>query len=306
MLHRSNLSSIPAPPSFRHRIRSPGRTGEQSWTKARCHRGVRCHPWGGQTAATASPWCCKAAARWVRTQAGVYQALHEAKLEPDWIAGVSIGGINGAIIAGNPPEQRLERLRQFWETITARPTALFVPDGDNPRRLANMWSSMLTMTLGQPGFFTPNVPNPWISPRGSATSTSFYDNAPLYQTLRGLVDFDYLNNNGVRYACGAVNVRSGNFAYFDTAETIIEAQHVMASGALPPALPMMQVGTDWFWDGGLVSNTPLQHVFENLGATSTLVFQVDLFSARGPLPRDMGEVLARQKGIQVTPAAPGW
>jgi NTE family protein len=231
-------------------------------------------------------------------QGGVYQALHEAGLEPDWIAGVSIGGINGAIIAGNPPERRLERLRQFWDTITARPTSLFVPDGDNPRRLANAWSSMLTMALGQPAFFTPNVPNPWISPRGSATATSFYDNAPLNKTLREMVDFDYLNHNGIRYACGSVNVRSGNFVYFDTAETIIQPAHVMASGALPPALPMMQVGTDWFWDGGLVSNTPLQHVFENIGTTSTLVFQVDLFSARGSLPRDMGDVLARQKDIQ--------
>jgi len=231
-------------------------------------------------------------------QGGVYQALHEAGLEPDWIAGVSIGGINGAIIAGNPRERRLERLRQFWETITARPTSLFVPDGDDPRRMANMWSSMLTMTLGQPGFFTPTIPNPWISPRGSATATSFYDNAPLRQTLGELVDFDYLNSNGTRYACGSVNVRSGNFVYFDSTETIIEPEHVMASGALPPALPMMQVGTDWFWDGGVVSNTPLQHVFDNIGAISTLIFQVDLFSARGRLPRDMGDVLARQKEIQ--------
>jgi NTE family protein len=231
-------------------------------------------------------------------QGGVYQALHEAGLEPDWIAGVSIGGINGAIIAGNPPERRLERLRQFWDNITARPTSLFVPDGDDARRMANIWSSTLTMTLGQPGFFAPTVPNPWLSPRGSATATSFYDNAPLRRTLDELVDFDTLNSNGTRYACGSVNVRTGNFLYFDTTETIIEPEHVMASGALPPALPMMQVGTDWFWDGGVVSNTPLQHVFDNIGCVSTLIFQVDLFSARGRLPRDMGEVLARQKQIQ--------
>ena len=231
-------------------------------------------------------------------QAGVYQALHEGELEPDWVAGVSIGGINGALIAGNPPERRLERLRQFWETITARPTSLFVPDGDDPRRLLNAWSSMLTMTLGQPGFFTPNVPSPWHSPRGAATATSFYDNAPLRQTLLQLVDFDYLNSSDTRYACGAVNVRTGNFAYFDSAETIIGPSHVMASGALPPALPMVQVGTDWFWDGGIVSNTPLQHLCQNIGNVSTLVFQVDLFSARGGLPRDMADVQARQKDIQ--------
>jgi NTE family protein len=231
-------------------------------------------------------------------QGGVYQALHEVGLEPDWITGVSIGSINGAIIAGNPRERRLERLRQFWDTITARPTSLFVPDGDDARRLANTWSSMLTMALGQPGFFAPNVPNPWVSPRGSATATSFYDNAPLRRTLLDLIDFDYLNSNGMRYACGAVNVRTGNGIYFDSAHTVIEPDHVMASGALPPALPMVQVGTDWFWDGGVVSNTPLQHLADNIGSLSTLVFQVDLFSARGPLPRDMPDVLARQKDIQ--------
>jgi NTE family protein len=231
-------------------------------------------------------------------QAGVYQSLHEAGLEPDWLTGVSIGGINAAIIAGNPRERRLERLQQFWDTITARPTTLFTPDGDDPRRLVNAWSSLLTMTLGQPGFFKPQVPNPWLSPRGSRTATSVYDSAPLRETLLQVVDFDYLNSNGTRYACGAVNVRSGNFAYFDSSETTIGPEHVMASGALPPALPMVQVGTDYYWDGGIVSNTPLQHLFENIGCESTLVFQVDLFSARGALPRDMPDVLARQKDIQ--------
>ena len=230
-------------------------------------------------------------------QAGVYQALHEGELEPDWVAGVSIGGINGALIAGNPPERRLERLRQFWETITARPTSLFVPDGDDPRRLLNAWSSMLTMTLGQPGFFTPTVPSPWHSLRGAATATSFYDNAPLRQTLLQLVDFDYLNSSDTRYACGAVNVRTGNFAYFDSAETIIGPSHVMASGALPPALPMVRIGTDHFWDGGIVSNTPLQHLLDQQDKMNSLVFQVDLFSARGALPRDIQEVLARHKDI---------
>lgn len=231
-------------------------------------------------------------------QAGVYQALHEGGLEPDWIAGISIGGINGAIIAGNPPEQRVERLRRFWETITARAGAAFVPDGDDPRRALNIWSSMQTMALGQPGFFAPQPVNPWLSPRGARTATSFYDSAPLRQTLQALVDFDYLNSNGTRYACGSVNVRTGNFVYFDNTQTQIGPEHVMASGALPPALPMVQVGTDWYWDGGVVSNTPLQHVFDHIGSESTLVFQVDLFSARGRLPRDMADVLARQKDIQ--------
>jgi NTE family protein len=231
-------------------------------------------------------------------QAGVYQALHEAGLHPDTVAGVSIGSINAAIIAGNPPERRIERLRDFWETITARPVSLFVLDGDGARKATNIWSALLTTTLGQPGFFTPNPVNPWLSPRGSKTATSFYDTTPLRDTLLRLVDFDLLNSGAVRYAAGAVNVINGNFAYFDTTQVKILPQHVMASGALPPAFPPVQIGTDYYWDGGLVSNTPLQHVLENAASLHLLIFQVDLFSARGVLPRDMDDVLARQKDIQ--------
>jgi NTE family protein len=231
-------------------------------------------------------------------QAGVYQALHETGLEPDWVAGVSIGGINSAIIAGNPPERRLERLREFWETITARHIWFYTPDGDDPRKARNSWSSTMTMLFGQPGFFTPHTPNPWFSLRGSKTATSFYDNTPLRETLLRLVDFDLLNRKAVRYACGAVNVLNGNFAYFDNEMTEILPEHVMASGALPPALPMVQIGTDFYWDGGLVSNTPLQYVLESVVSEGLLVFQVDLFSARGQLPRDMYDVMARQKDIQ--------
>ncbi len=231
-------------------------------------------------------------------QAGVYQAMHEAGMEPDWVAGVSIGGINSAIIAGNPPERRVERLREFWELVTSRQISLFAPDGDDARKGHNVWSSTLTSILGQPGFFATRVPGPWLSPRGSQQATSIYDNAPLRKTLLRLVDFDLINSRRTRFAVGAVNIASGNFLYFDNADSVIVPEHVMASGALPPALPMMRIGTDWFWDGGLVSNTPLQHLLDNLGETDALVFQVDLFSARGAIPRDMPDVLARQKDIQ--------
>jgi NTE family protein len=231
-------------------------------------------------------------------QAGVYQALHEAGLQPDTVAGVSIGGVNAAIIAGNPPEHRVERLRDFWEGITARPVSLFTIDGDAARKATNIWSALLTTTLGQPGFFTPNRLNPWISPRGSATATAFYDATPLSETLSRLVDFDLLNSGALRYAVGAVNILSGNFAYFDSTETPIQPDHVMAGAALPPAFPAVQIGTDFYWDGGLVSNTPLQHVLDNAECHHMLIFQVDLFSARGPAPRDMDDVLARQKDIQ--------
>ncbi len=231
-------------------------------------------------------------------QAGIFQALHEAGLRPDTIAGVSIGGINAAIIAGNPPERRVERLRAFWEGITSRPVSLGIPGGDAFHRAVNTWSAFLTTTLGQPGFFKPNAVSPWLSPRGARTATAFYDTEPLRDTLLRLVDFDLLNSGAVRFAAGAVNVLDGNFAYFDSTQIEILPEHVMASGALPPAFPSVEIGTDHYWDGGLVSNTPLQHVLDNAGSHHMLVFQVDLFSARGPLPRDMDDVLARQKDIQ--------
>jgi NTE family protein len=231
-------------------------------------------------------------------QVGIYQALHEAGIEPDSVAGVSIGGINGAIIAGNKPENRLARLKDFWETVTARRVWAFTPDGDDLRKLRNSWSAQLTTSLGQPGFFTPRKVNAWLAPRGAKDATSFYDTSPLRETLLRLVDFDLLNSGAVRYAAGAVNVLNGNFAYFDSRDVEILPEHVMASGALPPAFPMVQIGTDYYWDGGLVSNTPLQHVLDTATCAHMLVFQVDLFSARGSLPRDMHDVMARQKDIQ--------
>lgn len=230
-------------------------------------------------------------------QGGVYQALHEAGLEPDWVTGVSIGAINSAIIAGNPPERRLERLREFWETVTARHFFPWQLDGDTLRRARNGLSSLSTMALGQPGFFTPNMPNPWLSPRGAKTATSFYDNAPLRDTLLRLVDFDLINTSAVRFAVGAVNVGTGNFIYFDNADREIVPEHIMASGALPPALPMVRIGGDSYWDGGIVSNTPLSALLTGIGRDNVMVFQVDLFSSRGAIPRDMYDVLARHKEI---------
>jgi len=231
-------------------------------------------------------------------QAGVYEALHEAGIEPDWITGVSIGAINAALIAGNTREQRLDRLRMFWERITDRRPPPFAPDTDALRRASNAASAWLTITLGQPGFFAPNTLSPWLSPAGTRTATSYYDTAPLKATLEELVDFDLINQKHCRFAVGAVAVRTGNFFYFDNFGQKIGPEHIMASGALPPALPMVQVGGEQYWDGGLVSNTPLQHLLEHDDGKNALVFQVDLFSARGPLPTDMEAVLSRQKDIQ--------
>jgi NTE family protein len=230
-------------------------------------------------------------------QAGVYQALHEANIEPDWVCGVSIGAINSAIIAGNPPDRRLERLHAFWDRITDRKIWHYTPDGDVYRKARNLVSSFMTTTLGQPGFFKPHTTNPWLSATGAKTATSYYDSEPLRETLLELVDFDRINDKKIRFAVGAVNILSGNFIYFDNAHDEIMPEHIMASGALPPALPMVKVGTDHFWDGGIVSNTPLQHLLDQEDDLNSLVFQVDLFSARGALPRDIQDVMARHKDI---------
>jgi NTE family protein len=230
-------------------------------------------------------------------QVGVYEALQEAGIQPDWVSGVSIGAINAALIAGNPPERRLERLTTFWDRITERKVWLHTPDGDVYRQARNWTSQMMTTLLGQPGFFVPNQVSPWLSPAGAKTATSYYDTSPLRDTLLELVDFELLNSKACRFAVGAVNVLSGNFVFFDNATTVITPEHIMASGALPPAFPTVKIGTDYFWDGGLVSNTPLAHLLAQDDDVNSLVFQVDLFSARGMLPRTIQDVEARQKDI---------
>jgi NTE family protein len=259
-----------------------GRTAARGWRPDRCDRVALVLQGGGALGAY---------------QVGVYQALDEAGIALDWVSGVSIGAINSAIIAGNPPERRLAQLRKFWERITERKIWPFTPDGDIYRKARNAMSCWMTMMCGQPGFFEPRIPGPLFAAAGAVDATSHYDTEPLRRTLLELVDFPLLNTRQMRFAVGAVNVLSGNFIYFDNANEEIGPEHVMASGALPPALPMVKIGTDYFWDGGIVSNTPLQHLLEQDDDLNSLVFQVDLFSARGVLPRDMQDVLARHKDI---------
>ncbi len=230
-------------------------------------------------------------------QAGVYQALHEADIQPDWVSGVSIGALNAALIAGNPIERRLERLTAFWHGVTARNVWPVTPDGDVFRQMCNAASSLMSATLGQPEFFRPRFPGPWFSAPGSQGATSYYDTAPLRETLNELVDFDLINSSALRFSVGAVNVATGNFAYFDNTREKIRPEHIMASGALPPAFPMVRIGNDHYWDGGLVSNTPLQYLLDHEDGLNALVFQVDLFNARGTLPRDILEVFDRMKDI---------
>jgi NTE family protein len=273
------MHDVTSPPSTRPLNFAPA---PERWRPERCDRIALVLQGGGALGAY---------------QAGVYQAMHEAGIEPDWVSGVSIGAINSAIIAGNPPNRRLKQLRRFWETITERKIWAFTPDGDIFRKARNATSCWVTTVQGQPGFFMPRFPNPWLSLTGATTATSYYDSAPLRQTLLELVDFSLLNDPTTRFSVGAVNILTGNFIYFDNSQEHIDPEHIMASGALPPALPMVKIGTDHFWDGGIVSNTPLQHLLDQEDKVNTLVFQVDLFSAKGALPRDIQDVMARHKDI---------
>ena len=203
-------------------------------------------------------------------QGGVYQALAERHLDPDWIAGISIGAINAALIAGNSQDTRVECLRRFWELVTcASPLdgmMMFEPrpsmQGEVARGLLNRVSASATALVGVPGFFAPRFPTVWLQPAGSVAATSYYDTTQLKSTLERLIDFDRINSGEMRFSVGAVNVSTGNFVYFDNTTHIIAAEHVMASGALPPGFPAIEIEGEFYWDGGLVSNTPLQWVLE--------------------------------------------
>lgn len=239
-------------------------------------------------------------------QAGIYEAMAEHGLPIDWVAGISIGAVNAALIAGNAPEQRVEKLRTFWETITANPWLDWVtahemlrPRGDLARRMHNAISASYAITLGAANFFSPRFPSPVFQAHGCRDATSFYDTGQLKSTLERLVDFDRINHGETRLSVGAVNVRTGNFTYFDTTRDIIRPEHIMASGALPPGFGSVEIDGEHYWDGGLISNTPLQWVVDTAGIRQdTLAFQVDLWSARGKLPGDLFEVATRQKEIQ--------
>jgi len=236
-------------------------------------------------------------------QAGVYEALAEANLQPDWVAGISIGAVNAALIAGNVPEKRVERLREFWEAVSTPPLGIpYLQSLDIPheltRRVVNQTRALGNLLFGAPNFFTPRKLPPLFWPAESADSVSYYDVAPLKSTLERLIDFDCLNSNAMRFSVGAVNVRSGNFTYFDNRTQRISAAHIIASGSLPPGFPASEIEGEYYWDGGLVSNTPLQWMLENRPHQDTLAFQVDLWSADGNLPRDLREVEVRQKEIQ--------
>ena len=244
-------------------------------------------------------------------QCGVYDCLDAAGVRPDWFAGISIGAINAAILAGNAPERRVERLHEFWQRISM-PALPLPPEAFDWQRqwldalpkfspgeaLANSLGAGTALLHGQTVFFVPRGPPPYAALPGRG-ATSFYSTAPLRATLESMVDFERINHPAApRFSVGAVNVRNGNFAYFDNRKTRIRVDHVLASGALPPAFAPVEIDGEQYWDGGLVSNTPLEYVLDATPRRDMLAFQVDLWSARGALPRTLSDVLERQKDIQ--------
>ena len=241
-------------------------------------------------------------------QAGVYEGLMQAGVEPNWVAGVSIGALNTAIIAGNAPEKRVEALRGFWNSI-CHPLDLLGTIGastlpgfgmqDLSRKWAGMWAAGRALTEGQPGFFSPRFPLPMVGlGKKTPDTVSYYDTAALRETLLQFADFDRINDGNIRVSVGAVNVRTGNLVYFDNTKMRLEPEHFMASGALPPGFPAVEIDGEYYWDGGLVSNTPLTEVLRDADHKDTLVFQVDLWSARGNPPGDFLDISERAKDIQ--------
>ncbi|MEO8169523.1 MAG: patatin-like phospholipase family protein [Oxalobacteraceae bacterium] len=232
-------------------------------------------------------------------QAGVFHALDEHDLMPDWVVGTSIGAINAAIIAGNDKATRLPRLREFWDRVSHKDGVDMQKIPDQARRININLSTLDTVMRGVPGFFSPRMFNPFAA--GSAVEpeqASFYDTSELHKTLQDLVDFDYLNAGGTtRLTVNAMQVKSGQLASFDSARQTISVEHIMASGALPPGFPPVRVDGELYWDGGLYSNTPLDSVLDDKSYVDTLCFMVDLWSPSGPEPRTFDEVQTRQKDV---------
>jgi NTE family protein len=230
-------------------------------------------------------------------QAGVFEALADNRIDPQWLAGISIGAVNAAIIAGNPQGQRVARLRSFWNGLTSALPSLPVWPNDHIREMLHEWSAAWVAMFGVPGFFRPRQLPPVFALPGSCEALSFYDSSPLETTLNDHIDWDLLNDGPVRLSVGAVNVETGNFRYFDTEKERLDVRHVMASGALPPGLPPVEIDGCLWWDGGLVSNAPLQHVLDEQ-TEDMLVFQVDLFPASDVRPHTIADVWAREKEIR--------
>ena len=225
-------------------------------------------------------------------QVGVFQALHEAGIEPDWVIGTSIGAINAALIAGSPRVERMERLGDFWKRVEH---GAFMPAA---------MRNWLAVASGIPAFFRPNSPA-FFSPHTvlGAEAAGYYTVDPLRRTLGELVDFDQLNSGDTRITLGAANVRTSEMRYFDSRDMPLSLDHVLASGALPPAFPPVRIDGELYWDGGIVSNTPVEVVFDDNPRRDSLIFAVHIWNPHGAEPETIWQVMNRQKDIQYSSRA---
>jgi NTE family protein len=234
-------------------------------------------------------------------QVGVYQALHEAGIEPDWVIGTSIGAINASLIAGNSPADRMDRLREFWARVEHGPVARSL---SSLPFVGAMMSNMMTVMQGIPAFFQPNVRSfSGVNVPLGPESAAYYSTSPLASTLADLVDFKLVNGGGPRLTVGAANVQTAEMRYFDSRETALDIRHVIASGALPPAFPAVRIDGELFWDGGILSNTPVEAVFDDRPRRNSLVFAVHIWNPHGPEPDTIWQVMNRQKDIQYSSRA---
>jgi NTE family protein len=231
---------------------------------------------------------------------GALQAMEEAHYSPDIVAGISIGAFTAAIIAGNAPENRVARLREFWQAISWPGIPGVAQVTNVPlRRSLNTLSSMQGFLFGQPQFFTPRFPGPQFEAAGTPAAESYYNTTWLRQTLCRFVDFDGINNGTLsRLLLGAARVKDGQQVFFDSATTCITPDHVIASGAMPPGFAGIRIDGDLYWDGGCLSNTPLEGIFNIACETDTLCFMVDLFGSNGHEPQTMDEVTLKIKELQ--------
>jgi len=228
---------------------------------------------------------------------GVYEGIAAVGFVPDWVVGISIGAINAALIVGNPPERRVERLREFWTRISSWSPYMLPDLMDFARPAMNRMSASTAMFFGIPGFYTPRMPPPQFAAEGTVGALSYYDTEPLRRTLEEMVDFDRINRGDIRLSLGVVNARTGESVYFDSQTHKITASHVMASGALPPGFPPVEIDGEFYLDGGIMSNTPLQYVSKDF-RMDALIVAVDLFSGLGELPQNLAQVQERVKDIQ--------
>ncbi len=229
-------------------------------------------------------------------QAGVYEALHEAGVEPDWVIGTSIGAINAALIVGNPRERRVGRLREFWSRMSQGATPAHAPSLPG---MPAFWTAFGALWRGVPGFFVPHQPA-WFGPhvRLGEDAAGYYRTSPLRETLDGLLDVARLAAGPPRLTVGAVQVRTGRMRYFDSRKEALDLRHVMASGALPPAFPPVRIDNELYWDGGIYSNTPVEAVFDDKPRRDALVFAVQLWRPEGDPPQTMWQVGGRMKDVQ--------